>query len=444
MILSFIFPVHNEEEFLEIQLEKFISFVDQKYKNKFEIILVENGSRDKSWKIIKKLESKHKFIKPHRLLNPSYGASIRWGIINAIGKKIFVLNVDYFDFDFITKSDILLDTIDLVIGSKTLTSSNDRRPLNRRMGTYLFNVFLRLVLNYPGTDTHGIKAFKKTRSLISVAKACHTQNELFDTELVLRLTKNGAIFVDLPQEIVELRGSRYFGLRRVKSTIQDFISIIKTKYLFKKVFMSSLIDADDFGFSNEVNQAIISEAKSKAIDVVSIVANLVKKKDLDLLQKSSDSLIYSMHFNLLRGKPCSKPEVIRSLVNSKGYFFNLPMFMLKLNLGQINLKEIEKEFLAQYKKLVSMGCQPTHLSSEQHLHIFSPINRFLEKQILTTSIKKIRSVRSSFHSLDNKVLRKMFLIIFKNLCIWRFGEFEEFNRKYDAQIAHPGASKAIF
>ena len=195
MLLSFIFPVYNEEDFLNSQVENFIKIAQKEYKNKFEVILVENGSSDCSWNLVKKLEKRFSFIKSQSLPVASYGMAIRHGLINAVGDKIFLLNVDYFDFDFIKKASKLLNTIDLVIGSKTLTNSNDQRPFYRRIGTYLFNAFLRLVLNYPGTDTHGIKAFRRSKRLINIVKNCRTQNELFDTELILRLTRSGAIFV---------------------------------------------------------------------------------------------------------------------------------------------------------------------------------------------------------------------------------------------------------
>ena len=435
---TFIFPVHNEAEILSQQIEKFSSFLIRNYKRKFEVILVENGSTDNSWNIAKKLEKKLPFLRAHRMPEPSYGGAIRWGILNSLGNKIFILNVDYFDYDFIAKADALLNTLDLVVGSKTLVNSNDQRPFYRRIGTYLFNVFLRLVLNYPGTDTHGIKAFRRSNHLINFAKACRTQNELLDTELILRLTRNGAIFVDLPQKVTEMRPSRYFGLRRIKSTLIDFLSIIKTKYFFKKVFVSSIIDADDFGISKNVNEAIIHEAKNQGLDVVSIMANLVKKSDLLMLKKSAKDIDFSLHFNLLRGKPVSNPSTVQSLINARGEFYSLPFFIMRLILGMIDLEEIKHEFRSQYGRLLRLGVIPVYLNSEQHVHIFSPINRLLEKEIKSTSIKRIRSLASSFHSLNNKLLRKIALIILKNICMLRFSYFDEFKKKYDAYIVHPG------
>lgn len=440
---SFIFPIYNEAKLLNIQIEKFISTIPRKCGRSFEIILVENGSTDNTWKKIKKLKEAYPFIKSHRLPHPSYGLAIRWGILNATGRKIYVLNADYFDTAFIEKAHVLLNTVDLVIGSKTLANSQDRRPIYRRLSTYFFNVFLRLVLNYPGTDTHGIKAFRKSKALLHFAKICRTQNELFDTELILRLTRNGAVFVDLPQRVEELRPSRYLGMRRIKSTLSDLISIVKTKYFLQKNFYPSLIDADDFGLSTKVNKAIFDAVDAQTINIVSIMPNLATKKQLQQLQRKSKNIAYSMHFNLLRGKSVAKKSQTGSLVHDDGTFYNLPQFMFRLLLGLIKLEEIKVEFFAQYYRLLKMGITPIYLNSEQHVHIFSPINQLLAKEIRLTSIKKIRSLASSFHSLENAFFRKIGLITLKNICLLRYGLFDEFSNKYDAHIVHPGAKRSI-
>ena len=438
MLFSFIFPVYNEEVHLKNQIEKFIQFVNQKYKNKFEIILVENGSKDKSWSLVKDLEKKFSFVKAYKLPYPSYGRALRKGLSVSLGKKIFFFNVDYFSFDFIEKADKLLNTVDIVIGSKTLANSDDGRSFFRKSITYFFNVFLRLILNYPGTDTHGIKAFKKTKTLIKFAEICHTDNELFDTELILRLTRHGAIFVDLPQKTTELRKSRYSVMRRIKSTFYDLVLIIKAKYFFGNNFFPLVFDADDFGMSEEVNKKILTEIEAGNLDIVSIMPNLVKPKDLNNLKNYFGKIDYSMHFNLLRGKPCEKDNKVQSLINRRGNFYPLPIFVFRLFFEMISLDEVKLEFLAQYRKLAKAGIYPKYLNSEQHIHILSPINRLLEKEIDKTSIKKIRSLGSSFSSLKRKPLRKFCLVFFKKIFDFKFNKFSDFKNRYDARIVHPG------
>ena len=53
---------------------------------------------------------------------------------------------------------VLLKKYDAVIGSKRARGARDRRPSIRRLITWGFNTFLRIVFKFTGTDTHGIKA----------------------------------------------------------------------------------------------------------------------------------------------------------------------------------------------------------------------------------------------------------------------------------------------
>jgi len=62
----------------------------------------------------------------------------------------------------------------------------------------------------------------------------------------------------------------------------------------------------------------------------------------------------------------------------------------------------------------------------------------LEKEIDKTSIKKIRSLGSSFSSLKRKPLRKFCLVFFKKIFDFKFNKFSDFKNRYDARIVHPG------
>ena len=60
--LSIIIPVYNSEAILENLTEKLIQTLEKKY-NDFEIILINDASKDNSWKIVKELCKKNKLIK---------------------------------------------------------------------------------------------------------------------------------------------------------------------------------------------------------------------------------------------------------------------------------------------------------------------------------------------------------------------------------------------
>jgi glycosyltransferase AglD len=436
---SFIFPIHNEEAILVSQLRNFVKKVKPYLSNDFEIILVENGSKDRTAVLSFELSKRFKCINFISLYSASYGQAIKKGIELAKGNQIFVLNIDYYDSNFIKKAIALLPHIDIVIGSKTLSASQDQRSAFRRLMTYFFNVFLRLVLNFPGTDTHGIKAFANNSLLRKTIKRCRTKNELFDTELVIRLTHKGALFVDLPQVVKEIRPSRYVGMRRLISTIQDILIALNSKYLGKEGFESALVDADDFGISVEVNKEILKQAKNGKLNIVSILSNLVDKESLDCLKKNK-KLYCSLHFNLLRGKPLVEREKVQSLVGTNGNFYPLWFFVLKLMFGRINFEEVRIELWAQYHKLKESGFTIKYINSEQHVHTLSPINSIIERERKLMNIEGVRSIRSTTNYLRKKPFRFSVFFIIRFCLNVRYSYFSEFKNNYHSFIIHPGTN----
>ena len=70
-MISIISPVYNSEGCLQKLVEE-ITFYGKKITSKLEIILVDDGSQDNSWKKIVELKKKYKFIKGIKL-NKNYG-----------------------------------------------------------------------------------------------------------------------------------------------------------------------------------------------------------------------------------------------------------------------------------------------------------------------------------------------------------------------------------
>src|SRR3989344_1190385 len=244
--LTCIFPVYNEAKILRRSLLQFIQTWKSQKLPHCEIILVENGSHDNSWHIIKKIQKTYRNIIGIRNKEASYGQAIKTGLMHAKGKIIFIFNVDFFDLDFAKDALTILKETDIVVGSKTLSSSHDERSRTRRLITYFFNVFLRLGLNYPGTDTHGIKALRNSPLLTYSIHRCRTKNELFDTELVIRMTRWGAKLVELPVTVKEIRPSRYSLLKRIYLTLMDLATAFWSKYFHLPYFSEKVVVADDY------------------------------------------------------------------------------------------------------------------------------------------------------------------------------------------------------
>ena len=229
--VSVVLPIHNEEKHLPHSLGFLLKELKKNIKMPYEVILVENGSTDRSWEICKEFQKNHPNItQTIHLATRSYGLAIREGIYQSRFENIILFNVDFWDIHFLIKGIELLASCDIVVGSKTLIVSNDLRPFHRRQITYWFNVLLRAFYNFPGTDTHGIKALKK-KSILPIAKSCYPLRELYDTQLVLRACRKKLIYIELPISVKEKRPSRYPPIRRTINLLHDLVVIFKYRYL---------------------------------------------------------------------------------------------------------------------------------------------------------------------------------------------------------------------
>ena len=223
--ISIVIPAYNEEELLEKELEKIISktngIID---RADYEIILVENGSSDDTLKIANKLLARYAQIYVISLPMANYGNALKEGILKSNGEYVTVFNVDFWDIEAMKKAlDIFLnENCDIVVCSKLMKGAQDLRPLSRKIVTRAFNLMLRLLFGYHGTDTHGIKIFKKEK-VLPVIQKCLNNRDLFDTELLVRSQKAGLAIKEIPIICEEKRKSVYGLFGKTPRIIKDLI-----------------------------------------------------------------------------------------------------------------------------------------------------------------------------------------------------------------------------
>lgn len=220
--VSVIVPVHNEEELIK-QFLKEVNNACSNLNLLYEIVVVENGSKDKTWQYLKEIAKENQKIKPTRLKEAGYGSALIMGINKSLGKYGIIFNVDFWDNKFLmlTEADILGQ--DLIIGSKCLSGSLDLRSFHRRVVTKAFNLFLKIFLGYKGTDTHGIKLLR-LQTVLPILKSCRTQTGIFDSELVIRSQRKGLKVLELPVVVKEVRPER-FGFTRLLKTPLDIYNL---------------------------------------------------------------------------------------------------------------------------------------------------------------------------------------------------------------------------
>jgi hypothetical protein len=101
-----------------------------------------------------------------------------------------------------------------------MSGAEDRRPWMRHAATLVSNGMLRVLVGFHGTDTHGLKAFRRER-LVPVAEMCVVDRDLFASEFVIRAEREGRRVVEIPVHIVEKRPPSINLFKRVPKVLRD-------------------------------------------------------------------------------------------------------------------------------------------------------------------------------------------------------------------------------
>lgn len=213
--LTVVVPIHNEADFLPVGLPRLIAAV-QAVDPDAQILVVENGSTDGSAERARIVAAGAAEVVELRAAD--YGEALHDGMRRAKGDWVVTFDIDYFSERFLRELATLREDADVVIASKRDPASEDRRPLLRRLATFGFNVLLTTVLRSSVSDTHGIKAFRMSVTA-PMLEAVGSRQDLFDTELVVRLERSGARILEVPVVVEELRPARSSLLRRVPRTL---------------------------------------------------------------------------------------------------------------------------------------------------------------------------------------------------------------------------------
>lgn len=162
--LSIVIPVYNEEEFVKTAVENVIKADSLGLKK--EIVIVDDGSSDKTPKILKALEKKHNNINVHlKGLNEGKGSALKLGFKNTTGDIVLVQDADleYSPADYPKLlGPFLNEDADVVYGSRLVTAAPHRvlyywHYLANNFLTTMSNVFTNL--NLTDMET-GYKAFR--------------------------------------------------------------------------------------------------------------------------------------------------------------------------------------------------------------------------------------------------------------------------------------------
>lgn len=220
MEISVVVPLYNEQE----SLPELMAWIDQVLsKRDYEVIFVDDGSRDDSWSVISELyatySNKVKAIRFAR--NYGKSAGLQKGFEAASGKVVFTMDADLQDSpdELLAMEKKLLDGhLDLVSGWK----KKRKDPLSKTIPTKLYNWMTRQVSGIYLHDFNcGLKCYR-----LEVVKAIEVQGEM---HRYIPLLAKAAGFDQIGEHVVVHQARKYgttkFGLERFTNGMLDLLTI---------------------------------------------------------------------------------------------------------------------------------------------------------------------------------------------------------------------------
>ena len=230
MNISIVIPLFNEEQSLP-ELCRWIDKVMLKHSYTYELLLIDDGSKDSSWNIIKQISQKNKNISAIKFRR-NYGksAALNVGFSKAKGDVVITMDADLQDSpDEIPElyNKIINKDYDLVSGWKKKRYD----PLTKTLPTKLFNWAARKASGIFLHDFNcGLKAYKNT-----VIKSIEVHGEMHRYIPVLAKWSG---FTNITEQVVEHQARKYgvtkFGLERFFNGFLDLLTITFVSRFGKK------------------------------------------------------------------------------------------------------------------------------------------------------------------------------------------------------------------
>ena len=230
MNISVVIPLFNEEESLP-ELCAWIDKVMQKNNFTYEVLLIDDGSKDKSWEVVEQISVENTNIKGIKFRR-NYGksAALNVGFAKAKGDVVITMDADLQDSPEeipTLYNKIVTEGFDLVSGWKAKRYD----PLTKTIPTKLFNWAARKASGIYLHDFNcGLKSYKNT-----VVKSVEVHGEMHRYIPVLA---KWAGFSNITEQVVEHQSRKYgvtkFGMERFVNGFLDLITITFVSRFGKK------------------------------------------------------------------------------------------------------------------------------------------------------------------------------------------------------------------
>ena len=158
-----------------------------------------------------------------------------------------------------------------------------------------------------------------------------------------------------------------------------------------------IVNADDFGRSQSINQAVIRAHREGVLTTASLMVNEDGCSEALALARENPRLGVGLHLTLLCGRSALTPEAIPGLVNARGQFSDNPVLVGFRYFAQPKLRpQLFAEMDAQFEKFRATGLKLDHVNGHLHLHLHPTLFAILMENSRRWGITHLRLTRDPF------------------------------------------------
>jgi hopanoid biosynthesis associated protein HpnK len=155
-----------------------------------------------------------------------------------------------------------------------------------------------------------------------------------------------------------------------------------------------IVNADDFGRSHAINQAVIRAHREGVLTTASLMVNETAADEAVALARQNPGLGVGLHLALVCGRSALPPSAIPDLVDSQSQFSTRPVvagFRYFFSAGC--RAQLRDEIAAQFEKFRSYALPLDHVNGHLHMHLHPAVLKILCENAGPWGIRAMRFTR---------------------------------------------------
>lgn len=217
MTFSLILPVHNQADSIARVVDEIVRIIKNDHIT-YEIILVENGSRDTTWKVVQKLQVKYKTVRA--IQSPlGYGSAVLAGLACARGKYVSYMPSD--GQSDATMLPLLLAEIKTNKWDLVKIKRKNRENILRFLNSKAYNLIAHILFSTRLSDINGSPRILKREKLPQLALSY--TDSFIDVEMAVKARALNWKIREIPaQDLSRISGKSTVSIRTVIEFLRNF------------------------------------------------------------------------------------------------------------------------------------------------------------------------------------------------------------------------------